>query len=253
MMMDAKFPIALLICLCAWMLCFLQWLHGAQMAWYGVVIFGVGVGLIIVLWILSLTSVHASAQKSRKLSVAFRLMGLLAFAFSMTFIMIFMYHWLNEDGHVHGASSGGGEISLGEGVLGRRGQAEVFTAVHIKGYKLPIKAQLSAERLLLTANQKKTLTVILTNRSDQEIEVRVAAKVAPSAVKSRVHYSLMHDEANIVLQPGETRRVSNDLMVGADFPEALQPFVMEHFIFGPDDPSAWLKMQGPIQLIHSDS
>ena len=247
--MDGVVPVTLLIFLLAFMLCFLQWLHGVSLAWYGMLLFMVGGGVTAATWLAALVLSQHSERAQRKLVIALRLIGLLSFAFSMTFIMIFMYHWLNEDGHVHGASASSGQVQLGPGVIGASGRALVFTDVQMKGYRLPLLATLRTQRVELSSNQKQAIVIDLLNQSDQPLPIRLTAKVTPGAAKAHLSYPLLHHEHTLVLPPGSKRALAYDVQIDSDFPDALQPFSLMHFVFGDDDPSAWQKMQAPLTLM----
>ena len=241
-------PVALQLLLLATILSVLQWLHGVQWALYSSWFFFVAMLACVGVWLATLVVGEHSADERWKCTVALRLALLLAFAFSMTFIMIFMYYWLNEDGHVHGATGGASTIAEGERVVGPGGDVQVFTDVHVRGYKLPLKVQLSQTRLLLSSGHKQSLTLTLVNESSQSLPLRLSAKLAPSTAKPFVHYALLHHDQTLILAPLQTREITFELDVDAILPQALQPFTLAHFVFGADDQSAWEKMQRPLTL-----
>ena len=119
-------------------------------------------------------------HRLQKQKIAVQLTMLLAFAFSMTFIMIFMYHWLNEDGHVHGASGGAGTMSQTGLSIGPSGHATVFSEVHMRGYRLPVTVNVDHGRLELTADQTQSIVLTLKNHSALPVALRLSAKVAVS-------------------------------------------------------------------------
>lgn len=241
-------PVVLQLLLLATILSLLQWLHGVQWAFYSSLGCLSAMLSCVAIWFATLVVGQHSAQERWKCKVALRLSALLAFAFSMTFIMIFMYYWLNEDGHVHGATGGTATVVEGERVVGPGGDVQVFTDVHVRGYKLPVSVQLSQSRLLLSSGHKRSLTLTLVNESSQALPLRLAAKLAPSTAKPFVHYALLHQDQTLILEPQQTREITFDLDVDAVLPQALQPFTLAHFVFGADDHSAWKKMQGPLTL-----
>ena len=170
----------------------------------------------------------------------------------MTFIMMIMYHWLNEDGHVHGASSGGGHVSTGGLTVATNGQIQIFTNVHLKGYLLPVSAFVNQKKIEISQDVPHAISLTLKNHSDRSVDVRISAKASPSQVKSYVDYSLLHGDMDLTLAPGESRNLVNEVKVSRDFPSNLEPFSMDHFVFGRDDVSAWRKMQGPVKLISTN-
>ena len=244
--MSAMLPVALLFASLGWILSLLQWLHGSQFAGYLMLLFGIAVVLTIVLWLRLLLESETTVAVLRKRSVALRLSLLLAFAFSMTFIMIFMYHWLNEDGHVHGASAGGADVAQSGKTVGQSGVVTVFSDVHVRGYRLPLKASLNHTRFDLLANKPQSLVLTVTNTAAKPLPLRLAAKAAPTGVKSLLHYPLLHHDYTFTLLPGESKQFDYTLSIAADFPLELQPFTLTHFVFGQDDVSAWQKMQAPL-------
>lgn len=243
-------PFTLMGFLLAGMLCFLQWLHGMSVAWYGMVFFAAGVCVSVLLWCWQLFSVQDSPLRHRKLSTAIWLSALLAFAFSMTFIMIFMYYWLNEDGHVHGASSSSGSVAVGQDRLGQSGVAAIFVDVQLKGYRLPITAVMQKSSLSVQSDRSQPVMINVTNRSNQPITLRFLAKIAPSEAKPFVHYAPMHHEQMITIAANATQAITHTLTLSESLPLALQPFSVTHFLMGPDDGSAWKKMQGDLTLIN---
>ncbi len=247
--MNGQLPIILMLFLFAWMLSFLQWLHGVGIFGYGVIVFGVGVLGSLGYWLFDLCHANVDGIGLRKRNVAIKLLLLLFFAFSMTFIMMFMYYWLNEDGHVHGASGGGGHVIASDAGIGSHGHALVFSDVHLKGYLLPVSATIGNKQLTVSANVPNSVVLTLVNRSDIPVYLRVSAKASPSQVKHLVDYSLLYHDQHLLLAPKETKKLVTEITIGHDFPIELEPFSLDHFVFGLDDPSAWKKMQGPIQLI----
>ncbi|MEC8882293.1 MAG: hypothetical protein VX737_03340 [Pseudomonadota bacterium] len=250
--MNGQLPIILILFLCALMLSFLQWLHGVGIFGYGVLIFGVGVLVSIGYWLFDLCHVKVNDTGLRKRNVAIKLSLFLLFAFSMTFIMMFMYHWLNEDGHVHGASGGGGHVAASDTGIGQHGHAVVFSNVHLRGYLLPVSVTVGHKQLKVSAKVPSSVVLTFVNRSDMPVYLRVSAKSSPSQVKHFVNYSLLYDDKILQLAPKETKELVTEIAIGHDFPIELEPFSLDHFVFGLDHPSAWKKMQGSIQLI-SDS
>ena len=244
--MTGLLPTILQVTLLGLILSLLQWLHGVVIAWYAMLVFGLGVLATVCCWLVSLISVHASLRAEHKRAVALKLSLLLIFAFSMTFIMIFMYHWLNEDGHVHGASASQGGLSTSGLTIGTKGIATVYSDVHLRGYRLPIQVQLNHHQLELMANKPKIMVLKLVNQADHPVNLRLAAKLAPGAAKHMLDYALLHHDELVTLGTGETKVIDHAIRVNADFPVELQPLTLTHFVFGQDDPSAWEKMQGPL-------
>ena len=244
--MTGFLPTLLQIALLGWILSLLQWLHGVAFAWYGMLVFGLGAFITLSFWLGSLVTAQSSVQTLHKRGVALKLSLLLLFAFSMTFIMIFMYHWLNEDGHVHGASGGHGELTTSGRGIGAHGVATVFADVHLRGYRLPVKVQISEHKLELKANQPKIVVLKLVNQADHPIKLRLSARVAPGSAKHLLDYALLHHDMLVTLEAGQSQSIDHALLVSAGFPVELQPLTLTHFVFGQDDASAWEKMQAPL-------
>lgn len=250
--MNGKLPIILILFVFGLMLSFLQWLHGVGVFGYGVLAFGIGVLVSVGCWLFDLCHANINGIGLRKRNVAIQLLLFLLFAFSMTFIMMFMYYWLNEDGHVHGASGGGGHAITSEVGIGHHGHAVVFSNVNLRGYLLPVSVTVGNKQLKVSADVPNSVVLTFVNRSDMPIYLRVSAKASPAQVKHFVNYPLLYEDRFFELAPKETRDLITEIKIGHDFPIELEPFSLDHFIFGMDDPSAWKKMQGSIQLI-SDS
>ena len=244
-------PTVLLLFTVLWILCLLQWLHGVLLAVYGLWLFGIAAVACVVYWIVQLQCGKLSAQQQDKQWVAWRLILLLLFAFSMTFIMIVLYRWMNTDGHVHGASSTSGEQLVGSGAIGPDGQVEVFLGVHQHGYQLPIVVQLISPQMMLFAGRTATIALSLENKSNEVVRLRLFARVTPGVIKKQVHYNLLYTDQTLVLAPNVQQTLKFPVIIDADFPSVYQPFTLTHFVFGVDDAQAWQKMQGPIQLIKS--
>ena len=248
--LSGLLPFTLMGFLFASMLFFLQWLHGVLYAWYGLIFFASGFLLCAIMWLCKLYAVADSPLRHRKLNAAMWLGALLAFAFSMTFIMIFMYYWLNEDGHVHGASASSRTVALNDDQIGSAGVATVFADVHLKGYRLPVRVAMNYNRYNVAANQPQTVAIQVDNLSDRTIKLRFLAKVAPSEAKAYLSYMPLHHEQTLTLAPNASQLVQYPLTLSDRLPLALQPFSLSHFLIGPDAGTAWQKMQGDIQLIN---
>lgn len=247
--MSAALPMTLLAFLLAWMLSFLQWLHGYSGFAYGVIFFGAGVLASLGAWLFVLSQGDIHGARLAKRQVALKLILLLIFAFSMTFIMMFMYYWLNDEGHVHGASSGSSIHVSSDAVIGDHGRVQLFTAVHLKGYLLPVSAVLNHKQMSLAPGVSQMVTLTLQNQSSAPVALRMITKASPAAVKNYIQYQWLHQDQTLLLAPNEKKQLQSEVSVNKNFPSDLQPCGLTHFIFGADDVSAWQKMQGPIQLI----